>query len=501
MEEVKEINEKFRFSVKTTKSEESSTNDSQNFSSTLSAINETQNHISNSKSQKNKSLLDLIRVDPKAKLWECILTSIISINDFCDKGIKTNIAPNEYLENQFIFHQCCKEKQNLKMKQIIFNRNTSEKDSLLQITSHSSPIRRLDSSDQKRKFFIEKSLRDEKKIDIAVNFKITEYAYELFSVLRKANGILIEDIQESFDIERNFNLNVAGTSEMFGRSGATFFFTNDNKYVLKSISSSNADTFRFNFPKYFTHLFKNNEESMMVRIFGLYKIMVESYEKTYFVLMENLMEKLVDHLILRVYDLKGSKFQRNQMNFKNELEDQKMILRSIFGEKLNENLEEITNNMITDQILIVRGKDCNFLESDDVFISVKKEDKISFFENIKKDILFFQDCNLMDYSLIFIKALKNPHLKNDSPSKKTENQNKGKNSYKIFRNYESPDKKYIYSLAIVDYLQNYDLLKLMETQIKSLFQEKNQEISCVNSLSYGERFLKFIFSVIQSDSS
>jgi len=481
--------------------------------------------------KKGKNLLDLIRVDPQAKLWECILTSIISINDFCEKGLKNELNVQSLLEDQNSFLTLCKEKQNLKMQQIIFNRNNeSAKESLLQIKSHSNPLRRLDSRDQKHSFFIEASLKKENKIDLALNFKVTEYGYELFSLLRKMNNISIEGIRESFNLDKNFNseLNIANTSEFFGKSGATFFFSHDNKYVLKSISQGNAKKFISNFPKYFTYLLNNNEESLMVRIYGMYKISVEGYEKTFFIMMENLTENLVDHLILRVYDLKGSKFQRSQENFKGDFEEQNKILKSIFGEGLNKNLHQISDTFLTDQILIVRGKDNDFLDSDDVFIELKKEDKINFFANLQNDVKFFEQSNLMDYSLIFMKALKNPFAdKNNEINNHNgfneqkeeginENEQTGEEieqkkeeikpkiihkaaAYRKFRSYESPNKKFIYSLAIVDYLQNYDLLKLMETQIKNMFKEKSQEISCIDAQSYGKRFLRFIISIIQSD--
>ena len=496
--------------------------------------------------KKPKNLLDLIRVDPQAKLWQCILTSIVAINEFCEKGLKKELDLKTILNDDLTFLTLCREKQNITLQQIIFNRNSeSEKESLLQIKSHSNPLRRLDSRDQKHKFFIEASLKKQNKIDESLNFNVKEYGYELFSHLRKINNITIDEIKESFNLEKNFKLefNIANTSELFGKSGATFFFTHDNKYVLKSLSHGHAKTMITNFPKYFTHLLNNNEDSVMVRIYGMYKITVEGYEKIYFIMMENLTENLVDHLILRVYDLKGSKFQRSQENFKIDCEEQNKILKSIFGSRLDQNLHQMSDQMLIEQILIVRGKDNDFLDSEDMYIQMKKEDKLFFLENIQKDVKFFEQCNLMDYSLIFMKALKN-HLasqkKNGKSIKKNEenseneeeeiiekenegnfrnsdeaseqnklnnefekqvknNQNFKKPAYKRFRCHDSPDNKFVYSMAIVDYLQNYDLLKLMETHVKSIFQEKPQEISCIDAQSYGKRFSRFIISIIQSD--
>ena len=496
------------------------------------------------KKASHQNLLELIRVNPKAKLWQCILTSIVSISKMIKKEEKKETV-KEMFDDNVIFLKQCKQKQSLKMQQIVFDQNLKEKESIVQIKSISNPLRRLDSREQKHKLFIERSLKKENKIDFSMDIKITEYGYELFSLLKNLNKISIEDIKNSFDIEHNFELNISNTSELFGRSGATFFFTRDNKYVLKSISQGNALTFIHNFPKFFTYILANNENSLMVRIFGLYKIKVKGFENTYFILMENLMENLVDHLILRLYDLKGSKFQRNQDNFKTDLQDQNQILKSIFGENLNSNLQNISDDFLTDQIMIVRGKDCDFIESSDVFITLKKEDKIEFISTLEDDVKFFIECNLMDYSLIFIKALKNPFIEKDkftelekqepiqinnenfennvnsqNPTKKIQinNENSQINEYKQvtnnkennrtihshnyrkYRNYESPDGKYIYSLAIVDFLQSYHFLKIMETQIKSIFQEKPHEISCVDPHYYGERFLKFIISVIHSDS-
>ena len=497
MEEEHKDNEKINFrnseNLKPTTENSSSTRISSN---SLSQSNESPH----SSKLPHKSLLDMIRTDSKAKLWQCILTSIISINDFCEKGIKKDSNVKEILEDPVNFMNLCKEKQNLTMQQTVFSKGESEKESLLLITSHSNPLRRLDSRDQKHKFFIEKSLRNEKKIDVSMNFKIKEYSYELFSVLRNLDGIKVQDIKESFDIEKNFNFNISNTSELFGKSGATFFFSNDNKYVLKSISQSHAKNFITTFPNFFSYLLNNNKDSIMVKIYGLYKISVQGYDKIYFILMENLMEHLADHLILRVYDLKGSKFQRNQENFKMDMEEQNKIIKSIFGENLKENLQDIGDTFITDQILIVRGKDCDFVESEDVFISVKKEDKTKLIEILEKDVKLFEECNLMDYSLIFIKALKNPFMQKQNDLEENPNDNKKNGSYRRFRNYESPCKKYIYSLAIVDFLQNYDISKQIETKIKSIFKEKPQEISCVDAHCYKERFLKFIISVIQSDS-
>jgi hypothetical protein len=58
----------------------------------------------------------------------------------------------------------------------------------------------------------------------------------------------------------------------------------------------------------------------------------------------------------------------------------------------------------------------------------------------------------------------------------------------------SEDGKFVYHISIIDYLQKYDISKKCERLIKRspLFGAKSDEISSIDTLRYGERFIGFM---------
>ena len=56
----------------------------------------------------------------------------------------------------------------------------------------------------------------------------------------------------------------------------------------------------------------------------------------------------------------------------------------------------------------------------------------------------------------------------------------------------SSNKKYIYHVGIIDYLQDFNLDKILENKFKTLFRSSNAEISAVEPNRYASRYLKFM---------
>lgn len=136
-------------------------------------------------------------------------------------------------------------------------------------------------------------------------------------------------------------------------------------------------------------------------------------------------------------------------------------------------------------------KDLNFLESDDLFIIMTNKDKESFIENLRKDAYFLKEHNIMDYSLLYVIA-------EDNAEKKEGN---NKHSYKFWRSLKScPEfKSEVWSFAIIDYLQEFNKFKYLESRYKELMNYKNSYyVSCINPKTYSERFINFMNSIMCS---
>ena len=133
-------------------------------------------------------------------------------------------------------------------------------------------------------------------------------------------------------------------------------------------------------------------------------------------------------------------------------------------------------------------KDMNFLESDDLFIIMESKDKEFFIENLRKDAYFLKNHNIMDYSLLFVIA--------DDEDQSTKGISR--NTYKFWRNLKSPPKfkNEIWSFAIIDYLQQFNKFKYLESRYKELVNYKNSYyVSCINPKTYSERFINFMNSI------
>lgn len=440
----------------------------------------------NSSFSPQHNLLDLAKNDNKVRLWESILTGIISVtkefeHDLTSLQLNQKNQPNPFdndkLTSTFI-EEKAKNKIELKLEQLIFNA-IFEKKNFIKIVDYQSPIRKLSSKTEQRNDFIEKRLKVDKKFDFSISLNITDFAPELFHLLRMKNGIRFEHIYDSFSIERNFDLKIADTKEFLGKSDSIFFFSSDNKFVLKSISESNFLSLINRMKEFFEYFTSKHEDSFLVKIFGAYTMEIED-EKVNLILMENLFTSMVDNTILRIYDLKGSKHNRAHEDFLVKYKEQKNLIENL----LNQDEEiELTNEIVP----IIRGTDIDFLNSDDVEINFKKGEKDKFNGIVESDANFLSNINIMDYSLLFIKAMKGRERKEEE-----------KNSLGRFRRYESADGKYGYCFAIVDYLQTYDLFKVFETNIKSFF-IKSEEISCRDPLAYSDRFLKFVSSLTKEE--
>lgn len=94
-----------------------------------------------------------------------------------------------------------------------------------------------------------------------------------------------------------------------GRSGSFFFFSHDQKFIIKTMTKSELDLMKKMMPAYSQHL-KKNEDSLLSKILGIFTVETESFSSVHIMLMENTV-RLKDPSQLRyIFDLKGSTVDR-----------------------------------------------------------------------------------------------------------------------------------------------------------------------------------------------
>ena len=156
-----------------------------------------------------------------------------------------------------------------------------------------------------------------------------------------------------------------------GKSGSFFYYTADGKFMLKTISKKEFKFFKNILKNYYTHIEKN-DETLITRIYGLHKmIFLRKNGKTdkvlYFCIMNNVFHTSKE--IHKRYDLKGST-QGRETKYANGIFDPTIAL-----------------------------KDNDIIDQEEYFVvNQQLEQKLK--SQIKSDVQFFRDNNIIDYSLL-----------------------------------------------------------------------------------------------------
>ena len=98
----------------------------------------------------------------------------------------------------------------------------------------------------------------------------TEYAPDVFAYLRDLDGYNDDSLKESLrpTIEGNVN-NMFKAGEGMGRSGSFFFFSHDDRFLIKTMTTDDFRAFIKLLPLYFDHI-NYFEDSLIARIYGVY---------------------------------------------------------------------------------------------------------------------------------------------------------------------------------------------------------------------------------------
>ena len=275
----------------------------------------------------------------------------------------------------------------------------------------------------KFKVFVEKKLQ----------FRVKEYYPESFQRLRATLGLSDLNLIESLNIESNAKDLDYRSKNPGGRGESFFYFTADNKYILKTLTSEEMKLLKWMLPVYLNRLC--SKKSFLAKILALYSIKINSCSSFYVMLMENLLSKAKSPL---VFDLKGSSVDRQ-------------ATQESFGD-----LEDMPREVVY--------KDTDFINNAGT-LEVPQEEVQAILKVVTEDTLMLQSFGIMDYSfLVGIEFCQ------DFPRGTT------------------------YYFGIIDYLQKYNSGKRLETTFKKL---KGPGISSVPPIPYRERFLKFVKDIFK----
>ena len=350
------------------------------------------------------------------------------------------------------------------------------------------------------------------------SIKCVEYSPYVFNYLRQLDNVSNEMIISSMLPMNNKN----GIEESKGKGGAFFINSDDHEFILKTITEQEYRIMMKLLHNNMVEYFKINYNSIICRIYGVYKIKIDTgllqSDEIYFILMKNVVGSFFENLLCK-YDLKGSSLNRKV------------------------GYENIDKTVM---------KDLNFNEVEEVFL-LNKEDSKKLLNICEKDSKFLCSCGIMDYSLFVAKiSLNNDEIKslfgsdhrkatekqflemigkarelsrptipsnekepndniieNENENEKLiENENEEKNirfkegNIACLKKYLYPSLKgdVAYIMSIIDYFQIYNLQKNLETQFKKIKAGVEEKaISSVPPDEYKKRFIEFVKNKTDSE--
>ena len=130
------------------------------------------------------------------------------------------------------------------------------------------------------------------------------------------DGVKPEDVIESLSLEANID-NVFQAGEGAGQSGSFFFFSNDNKLLIKTMRGDERKLFLKLLDDFILHFKKTENKSLLARIYGIFTITTDKFNKVDVLVMQNTVQLHGKRNKCMFFDLKGSMTNR-KVHFENK---------------------------------------------------------------------------------------------------------------------------------------------------------------------------------------
>ncbi|KAJ3098394.1 Phosphatidylinositol-4-phosphate 5-kinase [Phlyctochytrium planicorne] len=193
------------------------------------------------------------------------------------------------------------------------------------------------------------------------DFKFKDYAPWAFRLIREI--FQVDAAEYLLSLTGKYVLSELGSP---GKSGSFFYFSQDYRFIIKTIHHSEHKFIRKVLKNYYEHV-RANPQTLLSRIFGLHRVKLPGNRKIHFVVMGNVFPPNKD--IHETYDLKGS-----------------TVGRIITEEEARRNPRAVL-------------KDLNWIQKGRK-LKLGPEKEQQFTEQMERDVEFLASMKIMDYSLL-----------------------------------------------------------------------------------------------------
>ena len=120
----------------------------------------------------------------------------------------------------------------------------------------------------------------------SIKSEIISHCESKFAKIMELDGITSEDIMKSLNTKDNIK-NVFKAGEGVGQSGSFFFFSKDNKLLIKTMRGSEKKVLLGMLDDLIGHFKKTDNSSILARIYGLFTIKTNVFKSVDVIIMQN----------------------------------------------------------------------------------------------------------------------------------------------------------------------------------------------------------------------
>jgi 1-phosphatidylinositol-4-phosphate 5-kinase len=291
-------------------------------------------------------------------------------------------------------------------------------------------------------------------------YKFRDYAPIVFEHIKRLRKVTVKDYIKSLGVQKIVESLLVGNFSSLdglmttGKSGSFFFYSDDGKYLIKTMTKSEFMFLRSILHHYYEHI-RNYPNTLLSFIFGLHKLLCSQkgpkMQRLYICVLGNVFSSGLE--IHQRYDLKGSTYGRR-----------------------TKPTEELT----------VARKDVDFTSAK-MRISVGPARAHELLAQLAKDTEFLGAHHIIDYSLLV-------GIHNIDPSENIDNSYESRDLHESVM--PATTGICLYQLGIIDCLTLYSTGKKLEHCLKSCFHPGNV-ISCIPPGPYAQRFMDFMSRAIE----
>lgn len=196
------------------------------------------------------------------------------------------------------------------------------------------------------------------------------------------DGISPSDVLESLSLDKN-RKKVFKAGEGAGQSGSFFFFSHDNRFIIKTLRGSEKGILLNLLDDYIAHIKSTRNRSLLARIYGVFTFKTNAFDPMDIMIMQNTVQLRDKQNGQLKFDMKGSTkgryvpIPKSEHKFWRTTFDQSRVMKDLNYEEINYDL-------------------------DHAFIRLSEEQYEATNFICAMDSAFLEEHGLMDYSLLLI---------------------------------------------------------------------------------------------------